>query len=99
MPALAEGRWWTPASSLLWCPGLGGYLGATVIVLLLVTPAERRLGVARTAGLLLGGQILGTLLGVGIVKLGSVAGEQWLDSLTEDLSVTPPPWARSPSEP
>ncbi|WP_171166714.1 bifunctional lysylphosphatidylglycerol flippase/synthetase MprF [Streptomyces sp. I05A-00742] len=88
-PALAEGRWWTPASSLLWCPGLGGYLAATVAVLLLVTPAERRLGVARTAGALLGGQILGTLLGIGLAELGSAAGEQWLDSLTEDLTVTP----------
>ncbi|MFI9723031.1 phosphatidylglycerol lysyltransferase domain-containing protein [Streptomyces sp. NPDC052396] len=89
VPALAEGRWWTPASSLLWCPGLGGYLGATALVLLLVVPSERRLGVARTAGTLLGGQILGTLLGVGAVQLGSVAGEQWLDSLTGDLTVTP----------
>ncbi|MGK5637421.1 bifunctional lysylphosphatidylglycerol flippase/synthetase MprF [Streptomyces sp. URMC 126] len=89
VPALTEGRWWTPASSLLWCPGLGGYLGTTVIVLLLVTPAERRLGVARTAGTLLGGQILGTLLGIALIEAGSAAGEQWLDSLTEDLTVTP----------
>ncbi|MDT0447949.1 bifunctional lysylphosphatidylglycerol flippase/synthetase MprF [Streptomyces hesseae] len=89
VPALADGRWWTPASSLLWCPGLGAYIGSTAIVLLLVTPAERRLGVARTAAALLGGQVLGTLLGVGAVKLGSLAGEQWLDSLTQDLSVTP----------
>ncbi|GAA0401017.1 DUF2156 domain-containing protein [Streptomyces luteireticuli] len=89
VPALTEGRWWTPASSLLWCPGLGGYLVATVLVLLLVTPAERRLGVARTAATLLGGQILGTLLGIGMVELGSAAGEQWLASLTEDLTVTP----------
>ncbi|WP_414170033.1 bifunctional lysylphosphatidylglycerol flippase/synthetase MprF [Streptoverticillium reticulum] len=89
VPSLAEGRWWTPASSLLWCPGLGGYIGATIVVLLAVTPSERRLGVARTAGALLGGQILGTLLGVGIVKAGSLAGEWWLDSLTDDLSVSP----------
>ncbi|GAA0479452.1 DUF2156 domain-containing protein [Streptomyces stramineus] len=87
--ALAEGRWWTPATSMLWCPGLGGYIGATLIVLVLVTPAERRLGVARTAAVLLGGQILGTLLGIGIVELGSAAGEQWLESLTEELAVTP----------
>ncbi|MEV5506755.1 bifunctional lysylphosphatidylglycerol flippase/synthetase MprF [Streptomyces orinoci] len=89
LPALAGGRWWTPASSLLWCPGLGGYLSATALVLLLVVPSERRLGVARTAGTLLGGQILGTLLGVGAVWLGSLAGEQWLDSLTGELTVTP----------
>ncbi|MFI9240513.1 bifunctional lysylphosphatidylglycerol flippase/synthetase MprF [Streptomyces sp. NPDC053079] len=87
--ALAEGRWWSPASSLLWCPGLGGYIGSTLLVLLLVTPCERRLGVARTAALLLGGQVAGTLLGVGLVAAGSAAGEQWLDSLTEDLAVTP----------
>ncbi|MBT2384947.1 DUF2156 domain-containing protein [Streptomyces sp. ISL-11] len=87
--SLAEGRWWTPVSSLLWCPGIGGYLGATVIVLLLVTPAERRLGVARTAGLLLAGQVLGTLLGVAAVELGSLAGEWWLDSLADDLAVSP----------
>ncbi|MFF4532343.1 bifunctional lysylphosphatidylglycerol flippase/synthetase MprF [Streptomyces sp. NPDC001407] len=89
VPALAEGRWWTPASSLLWCPGLGGYIGSTLIVLLLVTPSERRLGVARTAATLLGGQILGTLLGVGVVKLGDLAGEWWLAELAGDLAVSP----------
>ncbi|MCC3768521.1 bifunctional lysylphosphatidylglycerol flippase/synthetase MprF, partial [Streptomyces sp. UNOC14_S4] len=89
VPALAEGRWWTPASSLLWCSGLGGYIGSTLIVLLLVTPAERRLGVARTAAALLGGQILGTLLGCGIVELGSRAGEWWLEELAGYLTVSP----------
>ncbi|WP_058043362.1 bifunctional lysylphosphatidylglycerol flippase/synthetase MprF [Streptomyces roseifaciens] len=89
VPALAEGRWWTPVSSLLWCPGLGGYIGATVVVLLLVTPAERRLGVARTAAVLIGGQILGTLLGVGVVALGNAAGEWWLEELAGYLAVTP----------
>ncbi|MEW2578425.1 bifunctional lysylphosphatidylglycerol flippase/synthetase MprF [Streptomyces syringium] len=89
LPSLAEGRWWTPATSLLWCPGLAGYIGATLLVLVLLTPAERRLGVARTAAILLGGQIAGTLLALGIVKLGSLAGEQWLDSLSGDLAVTP----------
>ncbi|MCF3101704.1 DUF2156 domain-containing protein [Streptomyces roseoverticillatus] len=89
VPALAEGRWWTPVSSLLWCPGLGGYLGATAIVLLLVTPSERRLGVARTAAVLIGGQILGTLLGTGIVQLGNAAGEWWLEELAGYLAVSP----------
>ncbi|MFI9202430.1 bifunctional lysylphosphatidylglycerol flippase/synthetase MprF [Streptomyces sp. NPDC053048] len=89
VPALADGRWWTPASSLLWCPGLGGYIGSTLIVLVLVTPCERRLGVARTAAVLLGGQILGTLLGVGVVALGDLAGEWWLEELAGDLAVSP----------
>lgn len=89
VPSLAEGHWWTPVSSLFWCPGLGGYIGSTLIVLLLVTPAERRLGVARTAAVLLGGQILGTLLGVGVVKLGALAGEWWLEELADYRAVSP----------
>ncbi|MFI6641342.1 bifunctional lysylphosphatidylglycerol flippase/synthetase MprF [Streptomyces sp. NPDC050504] len=89
VPALADGRWWTPLSALLWCPGLGAYLGATFLLLLLVPPAEQRVGTARTAAVFLAGQLVGTLAGLALVRLGELAGEDWLALLASDLTATP----------
>ncbi|MFE0103974.1 rhomboid family intramembrane serine protease [Streptomyces sp. NPDC059009] len=89
VPALADGRWWTPLTSLLWCSGIGNYIGSTLLLLLLGGAAEQRMGSVRTGVVLVLGQILGSLLGVGVVKLGSVAGEDWLDELARNLTATP----------
>ncbi|MEI5101602.1 phosphatidylglycerol lysyltransferase domain-containing protein [Streptomyces sp. PmtG] len=89
VPALADGRWWTPLTSALWCSGIGAYVGSTLLLLLLGPPAEVRIGSARTAVVLVLGQVLGSLLGTGVVKLGELAGEDWLTALSADLAVTP----------
>jgi lysylphosphatidylglycerol synthetase-like protein (DUF2156 family) len=89
VPALADGHWWAPLSSLGWAPGPGGYLGTTLVVLLLLAPAERRLGAARTAAVLVTGQILGTLLGTGLIALGAAAGETWLTDLSAFRATAP----------
>ncbi|MFJ9405889.1 bifunctional lysylphosphatidylglycerol flippase/synthetase MprF [Streptomyces sp. NPDC101393] len=89
VPALSDGHWWSPLSSLGWASGLGGYLGTTLVLLLLLAPAEQRMGAARSAAVLVGGQILGTLLGTGLIALGSEARETWLHNLS-DLDTTAP---------
>lgn len=89
VPALADGRWWTPLSALLWSPGLGAYIGSTLLILLLLPPAEQRIGTVRTVAVFLAGQIVGTLGGLAVVKLGELAGEDWLALLAEDLTATP----------
>ena len=48
LPSLGHGYWWTPLSEGLWASGLGSYLAVTVLGLLLLAPAERRMGVTRT---------------------------------------------------
>jgi len=87
--ALAQGRWWTPVTSALWCADLGGYLTASVLLLALAAPAERRVGSGRTALLLLVTQVAGTVIGSGVVRLAWLAGDQWADQISHGLAVGP----------
>jgi lysylphosphatidylglycerol synthetase-like protein (DUF2156 family) len=89
VPSVAEGRMWTVFSSALWCLNLGGYLGTTVLLLVFGIAAEREFGAARTVLLFLTSQAFGTLAGVCLVKLGSLAGWAWLFDLDGDLTVSP----------
>ncbi|MFD9906576.1 phosphatidylglycerol lysyltransferase domain-containing protein [Streptomyces sp. NPDC059063] len=89
VPALADGRWWTPLTSALWCSGIGNYIGSTLLLLLIGSAAEARMGSVRTAVVLVLGQVLGSLLGTGVVKIGELAGEDWLAELASDLAATP----------
>lgn len=89
VPALAAGRWWTPLSSFVLSRGLLGYLATTVLFLLLGAVTEYRLGTARTGLLMLVSQVGGTLVGTGVVALGSLTGEPWLRALDDALAVGP----------
>ena len=64
-PSLGHGYWWTPLSSGLWASGLGGYLAVTVLGVLILVPAERRMGVPRTVAALLATQAAGMMLAAG----------------------------------
>src|SRR5215472_4489655 len=86
VPALGHGDWWTPLSAGLWAPGLGGYLAVTVLGLVILAPAERRMGATRTFTTLLACQAAGVLLAAGLVKLAGLAGEPWLGSLAGETA-------------
>ena len=87
VPSLGHGYWWTPLSAGLWAPGLGGYLAVTVLGLLILAPAEHRMGATRTFTTLLACQAAGLLLAAGLVKLAGLAGEPWLGTLTGETAV------------
>ena len=87
LPSLGHGYWWTPLSAGLWASGLGSYLALTVLGLLILAPAERRMGVARTLITLLVSQAAGLLLATGLIKLAALAGEPWLGALTGETAV------------
>jgi len=87
LPALIHGYWWTPLSAALWASGLGSYLAVTVLGLLILAPAERRMGVPRTFTTLLVSQAAGLLLAAGLIKLARLAGEPWLSALTGETAV------------
>ena len=87
LPSLGHGYWWTPLSAGLWASGLGSYLALTVLGLLILAPAERRMGVARTLITLLVSQAAGLLLAAGLIKLAALAGEPWLGALTGETAV------------
>ena len=63
VPSLGHGYWWTALSAGLWAPGLGGYLAVTVLGLVILAPAERRMGVTRAVATLLACQAAGATAG------------------------------------
>jgi phosphatidylglycerol lysyltransferase len=87
LPSLGHGYWWTPLSAALWASGPGGYLAITVLGLLILAPAERRMGVLRTFTALLVSQAAGLLLAAGLIKLAGLAREPWLSTLTGETAV------------
>ncbi len=89
LPTLDAGHWWGPATSLFWCSGIGAYVFTSVLLLLVGPVAERRLGRRRSILVLLAGQVLATLLGTALVRLGIAAGEGWTHSVTDEVAVGP----------
>src|SRR5215472_9133034 len=87
VPSLGHGSWWTPLSAGLWASGLGSYLAVTGLGLLILAPAEHRMGITRTFTALLACQAAGVLLAAGLIKLAGLAGEPWLGSLTGETAV------------
>ncbi|HEX6522796.1 MAG TPA: DUF2156 domain-containing protein [Streptosporangiaceae bacterium] len=87
LPSLVHGYWWTPLSAGLWASGLGSYLAITVLGLLILAPAERRMGVTRTFVTLLVSQVGGLLMATGLIKLAALAHEPWLGALTGETAV------------
>jgi phosphatidylglycerol lysyltransferase len=87
LPSLGHGYWWTPLSAGLWASGLGGYLAVTVLGLLLLAPAEHRMGGTRMFTTLLVSQAVGLLLAAGLIKLAGLAREPSLSALTGETAV------------
>jgi phosphatidylglycerol lysyltransferase len=87
LPSLGHGYWWTPLSAGLWASGLGSYSAVTVLGLLILAPAERRMGITRTFTTLLVSQAAGQLLAAGLIKLAGLAGEPWPSTLAGQTAV------------
>jgi phosphatidylglycerol lysyltransferase len=86
LPSLGHGYWWTPLSAGLWASGLGGYLAVTALGLLILAPAEHRMGTTRTFTTLLVSQATGLLLATGLIKLTELAREPWLRALAGETA-------------
>ncbi|OKI20945.1 DUF2156 domain-containing protein [Streptomyces sp. CB03911] len=89
LPTLDAGRWWTPLTSLVWCSGLSAYLFTSGLLLLVGPVAERRLGRRRSVLVLVLGQIVATLLGTALVRLGIAAGEGWTLDIADQIATGP----------
>ncbi|GAA4850968.1 DUF2156 domain-containing protein [Kitasatospora terrestris] len=89
LPTLEAGRWWTPFSSLLWCSGIGPYVLLSLLLVLIGPFAERRLGTPLSAVVLVAGQVLGTLLGTALVRLGVAADLGWTQDIQSQIAVSP----------
>ena len=87
--AITSGRPWTLLTYSFWCQNVWAYLANTLLILLFVVPAERRLGTWRTVGLLALCQIGGALLAIGAIELGAWAGDLWLqDTVGADYNTS-----------
>lgn len=84
---LHGGRWWTPVTAMLWWGGPAGYAGATVLVLVAGSVAERRIGTLRALAILVGTQVAGTLVAVAAVAAGRAAGGGWATALADQTTV------------
>lgn len=87
LPALGHGYWWSPLSTGLWASGLGSYLAITVLSLVILGAAERRLGITRTFGTLLVSQVAGLLFAAGLVKLAQLTHEPGLNTMGGETTV------------
>ncbi len=84
---LEAGRWWTPVTAMLWWGGPGGYLGATALVLVAGSVAERRVGTLRALAILVGTQVAGTFVAVAAISAGRAAGGAWATALAGQLTI------------
>ncbi|HEY0815819.1 MAG TPA: DUF2156 domain-containing protein [Pseudonocardia sp.] len=89
LDGLAEGRWWTVATSLLWCPGLFTYLWVSAGLVGLMAPAEARLGTWSTLVLAVATHVGGVVVGLGLISLGTVVGDPWSTRLAQAGTIGP----------
>ena len=86
---VAGGAWWTPLTSLLWCANLASYLVATLLLVVVLAPVERRLGSTRTGVLLIAAQLLGTAVAAGLVAVTAAVPDEWAQRMATELAVGP----------
>lgn len=84
---LAAGRWWTPLTAMMWWGGIGGSVITTVVLLGAGAVAERRVGAARLLVALVGSQVVGTLLALGLVAGGTALGGAWTTTLAGRVTI------------
>lgn len=90
---VAAGRWWVPLTSPWWSSGLPGYLWSTAVLAVLLGTAEHAVGSHRVGRLAVLVQVLGAVVGVGVVALLAAAGGRWGDQLRNAVAVGPTPLA------
>ena len=86
LPSPGHGYWWIPLSAGLLTSGLGSYLAVTVLSLVILVPAEQRMGATRTFATLLASQAVGLLLAAGVMKLAEPERGSWLYVFTRETA-------------
>ncbi|WP_144662964.1 bifunctional lysylphosphatidylglycerol flippase/synthetase MprF [Paenarthrobacter nicotinovorans] len=71
------GQWWTLLASAFWAGNLAGYVLATIVVLAVGVPLERRMGSLRFGASALGVQVLGVGAAVGFVAAARAVMGGW----------------------
>ncbi|TLM85132.1 bifunctional lysylphosphatidylglycerol flippase/synthetase MprF [Pseudarthrobacter sp. NamE5] len=88
-PGLRDGNWWSLFTSMFFATNPLAYLTASLMIVLLLGLAERKLGTRAAAALLLGGQFAAVTLFLLVTQLAVYLGDGWLDRMTDDVLIGP----------
>lgn len=89
LPAFAEGRWWSVFTALFFVDHPWVYLTLMPLVIGGLGWAEWQFGSLRTAGLFLGGHIVGVVGAAALLAAASQSGSHWIDRLSTVYDVGP----------
>ncbi len=89
IPAFAEGRWWSPLTSMFFVDQPWVYLTLTPLLVGSLVWAEWRFGTLRTIALFIAGHLVGVFGGALVVWLLSLTGWHWATGLLTQLDVGP----------
>lgn len=88
VPTLSDGKVWTLLTAAFFSMDLATYIVTSVLLLIVGTVVERRVGSARMALVALASQVVGTALGVGVVAIaGLIPGWMWAELLASSVAV------------
>ncbi len=88
-PGLKAGQWWSLFTSMFFATNLLAYLSASLMILLLLGLAERRLGSRRTAVFFFAGQFAAITLFLLLTQLARYAGDGWLGLMVDARLIGP----------
>ncbi|QNG21323.1 rhomboid family intramembrane serine protease [Rhodococcus triatomae] len=89
---MEHGRVWTLLTAGLWCTGLVAYVAATVLIVAVAMPLERRMGSRRFVLAAVVTQVLGGVLGLGVAALARLVDAGWGFRLHVGVAVGPSTW-------
>jgi lysylphosphatidylglycerol synthetase-like protein (DUF2156 family) len=87
LPALEQGRWWTPVTGSLLAENVFEYVPILLVFGAVLALSERRLGTARVAVITVAGQLFGVLGAAGLLAVLKSSGWAWAASRALDLDV------------
>lgn len=90
-PGLRAGNWWCLFTSLFFATNPLAYISASLMILLLLGLAERKLGTVAAAAFFFGGQFGAVTLFLLITQLAGYVGDGWLDRMADDILIGPYP--------
>ncbi|WP_049786133.1 bifunctional lysylphosphatidylglycerol flippase/synthetase MprF [Pseudarthrobacter phenanthrenivorans] len=88
-PGLRNGDWWSLFTSLFFATNPLAYAAASLMIVLLLGLAERKLGTRAAAALLFGGQFAAVTLFLLVTQLAQYARDGWLDRMADDVLIGP----------
>jgi phosphatidylglycerol lysyltransferase len=88
-PGLKAGSWWSLFTSLFFATNPMAYLTASLMILLLLGLAERKLGTLPTAALFFGGQFASVTVFLLLTQLARYAGDGWLGLMADNALIGP----------